>query len=180
MKRIVLAVLVCFSIPLFGQNSEALTGQSGEVTFVSEAPLELIIAQSDNLEGVIVPSSGRFAFRVEVISFEGFNNPLQRIHFQENYMEIHEFPVATFEGRILDELPWSNPGKYQVRAKGRLNLHGITKERIINGELLVTADGIVVNSMFTIALEDHEILVPRIVHQKIAEEIKVELSIELK
>ena len=179
MKLFITFLLSLLTVSLWGQKTDAWTGQDGQLTFVSDAPLELISAKSDNLGGVLVPSSGRFAFQVDIISFEGFNNPLQRIHFQENYMEIHKYPKAIFEGRILDDIPWDNKGKYEVRAKGILNLHGIENERIIKGSIIIGDDLITINSEFTIALEDHQILVPRIVHQKIAEEILVSLGIEL-
>ena len=164
---------------ILGQSEMTLTGRSGEVTFISEAPLEFIQANSTSLEGVLIPENGRFAFQVEIISFEGFNNPLQRIHFQENYLESHHFPKATFEGKILDEDILEKVGKHEVRTKGILTIHGIERERIIKGSIDIQENKTIITAEFAVALEDHNIRIPRIVYQKIAEEIQVTLRIEL-
>lgn len=150
--------------------------ETGKVHFTSDAPLELIQAESDALKGVIDIEKRTFAFSVEVRSFQGFNSPLQREHFNENYMESHRFKDITFTGKIIEKMDLSQPGVYQVRAKGLLNVHGITQERIIKSELKVTEKGISLQSEFRVLLKEHQIEIPRIVYQKIAEEIKVQVE----
>ena len=59
----------------------------GLVHFVSDAPLEIIEAESDQMQGLIDLDKKVFAFKLYIKSFEGFNNPLQQVHFYENYME---------------------------------------------------------------------------------------------
>ena len=63
--------------------------------------------------------------------------------------------------------------------KGQLTVHGITTERIIRADLIVTDNGAVVSCQFSVPLEDHDIRVPKIVYQKIASEIDVSLRIAL-
>ena len=60
--------------------------EHGKVSFLSEAPLELIKAASDKLKGAIDKTQNTFAFAVDIHSFKGFNSDLQREHFHENYM----------------------------------------------------------------------------------------------
>ncbi|WP_246141733.1 YceI family protein [Phaeodactylibacter luteus] len=148
----------------------------GEAYFRSDAPLELIEARSKALRGVIDPEARAFAFSVPMSSFEGFNSPLQREHFNENYLESDVYPVATFSGRIIEEVDFSVPGDYVVRAKGKLNIHGIEQERIIKSELKVDGSGVHLKSDFTVLLEEHGISIPKIVYQKIAEEIAVRVE----
>lgn len=167
------------STACWSQDRAIYKGQKGNITFISEAPLELIKAKSDRFEGVLDGLTGRFAFKVSINSFEGFNSPLQRIHFQENYLESGEFPDALFEGKIIDEYDFTTNGTYSIRAKGAFTVHGVTKERIIRVQLTVDDQGIVIQTEFLIRLEDHNIRVPRIVYQKIAEEIDISLRIEL-
>ncbi|MEZ4984741.1 MAG: YceI family protein [Saprospiraceae bacterium] len=149
---------------------------AGSIHFTSDAPLELIEAQSNELKGILKPSDGSFAFAVEISSFQGFNSALQREHFNENYLESHRYPKATFAGRIIEDVDFSRPGTYTIRAKGVLTVHGIEHERIIRSEVVLTQNELRLTSAFTVPLADHHISIPHIVHQKIAEEINVKVS----
>ena len=173
-------LIFCVITQSWAQDKGIRKGQNGQVAFVSEAPLELIQANSENLSGVVNTLTNRFAFQVDIHSFEGFNSQLQRIHFQENYLESSEFPYAVFEGTILDDNIFGVKGSHSIRAKGIFNLHGIDQERIIRGTVEVHEDHVVILAKFNVRLEEHNIRVPRIVYQKIAEEIDVSLRIELR
>jgi hypothetical protein len=169
-----------FSSVLQPQGPPVYQCDNGWVQFSSEAPLELIEASSKRLRGVLDPSVNAFAWSVPVKSFEGFNSPLQREHFNENYMESTQYPDITFEGKIIEKLDFSQPGSYQVRAKGRLKVHGVVQERIIKSQIEIGDDRITIQASFSVPLLDHDISIPKIVHQKIAEEIKVEVRAVLR
>lgn len=141
--------------------------------FKSDAPLELIEAKSQKLQGAINLYKRTFAFTIPIRSFEGFNSPLQREHFNENYLESGQFPNATFTGKIIEKFDFTKDGKYTLRAKGKLTIHGITQERIIKSRLEIKKGKLYVNTNFTILLDEHQIRIPKIVHQKIAKEIMV-------
>lgn len=148
---------------------------TGEVRFRSEAPMELIDVNSKELKGAIDATRKTFAFRIRIKSFNGFNSPLQREHFNENYMESEKHPEASFTGKIIEDLDFSKPGTYEIRAKGILSIHGIEQERIIKSNLEIRGNGIQVRSMFSILLSDYNIPIPRVVKEKLANEIKVEV-----
>lgn len=152
--------------------------KEGQASFKSIAPLELISAESKELAGVIDPIKYTFAFTIPLNSFEGFNSALQKEHFRENYLETHKFPDATFKGKVIERIDWNNKSDHKVRAKGIFNIHGIEHERIIKCDLQVLTNKLMVTSKFSILLQDHGIQVPRVVNQKIAEEIFVEMSAE--
>ena len=158
----------------------AFRGEKGKITFKSDAMLEVIQAQSKKLRGVIDPANNGFAWSVEVNSFEGFNGPLQREHFNENYMESDKFPKASFAGKIIEQVDLQVEGTYAVRAKGKITVHGIEQERIIKSQVVVKGKRIHITSTFTVPLSDHNITIPRIVYQKIAEEITVTIDADLK
>jgi polyisoprenoid-binding protein YceI len=149
---------------------------SGTIQFRSVAPLETISATSRKLAGVIDAEALTFAFSVPIRSFDGFNNGLQKQHFYENYMEADKYPDATFTGKIIEHIDLSQPGTYQVRAKGQLTIHGRTKERIIKTDIVSTGTELKAKTSFSIPLMDHQIEVPRIVNQKIAREIDVTIQ----
>lgn len=154
--------------------------QTGRVHIRSDAPFELIEAWSDQLRGVIDVEKRTFAFAVEIRTFEGFNSPLQREHFNENYMESDRFPRATFTGKIIEQIDLSREGEWTVRAKGKLFIHGVEQERIIRSRIVRQNDELVISSYFTVLLAEHDIEVPKIVNQKIASEIEVRVDAVLR
>lgn len=167
-------ILILFSlVSWFQLTSQFYSTVEGKVHFISNAPLEVIEANSNKLQGLIDVENKSFAFKIYIKSFQGFNSALQKVHFYENYMEVKEYPIAIFKGKILEPLK-NGTGKY--RAKGILNIHGQSVERIIDLELDVSLDSIIFNTEFLVPLEDHDIDLPRIVYQKIAEEIMVTVN----
>jgi len=152
--------------------------KKGSIHFASAAPQEKIEATSAALKGLLNVDDNAFAFTAEIQTFEGFNSGLQREHFNENYMESRIYPKAIFTGKLIDKF---NPesASQKVRAKGQLDIHGIKKERIIDVTLEKKANTYSFTSAFNVALIDHGITMPKIVFQKIAETISVDVSGEL-
>lgn len=153
---------------------------SGNIKFISEAPLETITAQSTALKGILDTTKNTFAFSVPINSFQGFNSPLQQEHFYENYLESSEFPQATFSGKIIELIEYGKPGNYNVRAKGILDVHGVKTERIIKCTVEVKKNELIIRASFTMTLQDYNIKIPRIVNQKISPEILIEIEATLK
>lgn len=179
MKNIcfILAFILAAAASSYAQQDMLLT-DNGSIKGASEAPLEIIRFQSRSLKGIINPATKSFAFKVSVSSFQGFNSDIQRVHFMENYMEQKKYPEATFTGKVIEDIPFDTPGTYTVRAKGELEIHGVKKERIIKGTVTISESGVHIRSDFTIPVADHGITIPRIVKQKIAEEISVSVEME--
>jgi polyisoprenoid-binding protein YceI len=163
---------------LFGMQSRAqiYSINTGSILFLSESRLELIKANSNELRGKLDVSKKIFAFTVKMNSFKGFNSPLQREHFNENYLESSHYPDAYFTGKIIEDIDFSKDGEYSIRAKGNLVVHGVTQERIIKTDITVKNGLITIVSNFTVQLSDHNIPIPKIVHEKLASEIKVEVK----
>ena len=147
--------------------------ESGNVSFFSKAPKELIEAQSKDLRGGLDLAKGVFAFQIGIVTFQGFNSPLQQQHFNENYMESSVHPIAKYTGKIIESLDLSRDGTYAVRTKGKFTVHGITVERILPGTVTVKGGKVSLRSEFTVPLTDHNIKIPRVVYDKLAPEIAV-------
>ena len=166
--------LVASPLSLFAQT--LFKTDAGLISFESDAPLELIKASSNQLKGVINPADKTFAFSVKVNALEGFNSPLQKEHFNENYLESKQFPYATFTGKIIEKIDFNQIGQFEVRAKGLLTVHGESRERIIKSKLIIKPEEAHIESTFSVLLDDYQISIPRIVNQKIAEEIKIRVE----
>lgn len=161
---------------LFSANGMAqrkLSVRKSEISFTSNAELELIRASSDKVQGLIDPATNQFAFAVDISSFQGFNSKLQREHFNEKYMESEKYPKASFSGKIIEPVDLSTDGSYDVRAKGELDIHGQKQTRIIKAKLTVENGQLLIDAHFFVPLADHNISIPTIVSQKIATEIEV-------
>jgi hypothetical protein len=160
-------------------EAQKFSTKKGSIKFVSKAQLEMIQASSDKLQGILDPATNQFAFLIDVKSFRGFNSGLQQQHFNENYMESEKFPSAKFAGKIIEQIDFSQNTTSEVRAKGELEIHGQKQVRIIKSKITVNGNQIVVETKFLIPLSDHNITIPKIVNQKIATEIEVDVSATL-
>ena len=172
-------ILFAFFLMQAAFSQEVYITRNGLASFISNAPLEIIKAESHLLQGAINPAERTFAFTIDNKSFHGFNSDLQQEHFYENYMEAQKYPSSTFKGKIIEEINLNSTEEQDVRAKGMLYIHGVEQERIIRGTIRLTENSIQLHADFTILLEDHQIKVPRVVFEKIAEVIDVTIMAEL-
>lgn len=176
--RIVLvcAVSILLSAGKYQPQGARFQCFDGNVSLKSVATLELIEAKSQKLRGVIDTENQSFAWTVDIRSFQGFNSPLQREHFNENYMESEHFPKASFAGKIIEKIDFEQSGPQSIRAKGKFIIHGVEQERIIKCQLENKGGKLCIKSTFTVPIVEHDIAIPKIVNQKIAEEIQVNID----
>jgi polyisoprenoid-binding protein YceI len=168
------SIVLCFLVKVEAQNK--FSTSNGEIKFASKAQLELIKASSNKMQGVIDPSTNKFAFLVSMQSFRGFNSELQRKHFNENYMESEKFSTAKFSGKIIEQVDYAQDNTAEVRAKGELDIHGQKQIRIIKAKITVKGNQLIIEAHFMVPLSDHSITIPKIVSQKIATEIEVDIN----
>lgn len=176
-KKTILVLVILFSKICYCQ---IYTCKDGNTKFTSEAPLELIKAQSNKTLGALDISNKNVAFSMSIESFDGFNSGLQKEHFRENYLETNKYKVATFKGKIIEDIDFSKNGTYTVRAKGTFNIHGTEKEKIVKTKITIKDNDILIETAFEVPLDDYNIKIPKVVNQKIASIIMVEVKANLK
>jgi len=157
----------------YSQNFYKAT--SSKTHFFSEAPLENIEATNEKSQGLINTETNQIAIIIPIIDFK-FEKPLMEEHFNENYMETSKFKTASFQGKITSEIDFTKDGEYPATAEGTLNIHGVKKERKLEGSISVKGKTFTLSSEFKVALEDHDIAVPKMVVENIAEVIDVNLT----
>lgn len=155
---------------LKAQNIYSCT--NGEVTFFSKAPLEDIQAASKGLNSILNTSNNEIVFIVPMTSFK-FKKSMMEEHFNENYIESHKYPNAVYKGKINENIDYSKDGEYEVTSTGTLALHGVDKTRTEKGKMIIKEGKISIHSEFTIAIKEHNIEIPKLVVQNIAEIVKV-------
>ena len=173
--RLALSVLIFFTFSnLVAQKWYTRTGK---ITFFSSAPLEDIKATNKTVTAVIEIKTGLLQFSVLMRGFE-FQKALMQEHFNENYVESHKYPKATFSGSIANNtvIHYDTKGIYPIEVSGMLMLHGVTQPVKASGNIIVKEDGIQLVSELWISLEDYEIDIPTVVANKIAKKVKVNVD----
>jgi polyisoprenoid-binding protein YceI len=147
--------------------------KSGNISFESKAPLEDIEAKNSEVESKLLPSNGQVVFTLLMKGFQ-FENQLMEDHFNENYVESSKFPKADFKGFItnVNNVNFSKDGTYPAKVKGNLTIHGVTKEVLTDGTVIVKNGKATANSRFNIKLKDYGIG-GGLIGKKIAETITI-------
>ena len=174
-----IAILFVFQSCISSVFAQRYTLEDSKVQFFSSALVEDIEATNKDCKGVIDTQTNAFTFRIPIKSFI-FPSSLMQQHFNENYMESEKYPNATFKGNIEGEYNLQKDGIYEVVAVGDLEIHGKTQARKIPSQIIVTHGKASIKSTFDVKLEDHDIEIPSIMFQKIAEVIKVDIYSDLK
>lgn len=181
MKNLIISFILgiwALSTPAFAQKFWQCS--NGKIDFFSKTPVEDIEAHSKVAGAIVNTETGQLAFKVAIKSFV-FPNSLMQEHFNENYMESDKFPEGTFTGK-MDPLPdFNKAGTHSVKAKGKLNIHGVEVEREFSGTLTIKDDktALLICEM-EVPLADHNIERPKLVLVKIADKIAVKSEFLLK
>lgn len=155
--------------------------KSGSVSFYSKAPLEDIEAHNTNAVSIMDVESGAIEFAILIKAFK-FEKALMQEHFNENYLESSKYPKATFKGNItnLYAIDFSNNGKYSATIEGKMTIHGVARKMTIRGQFIVDGNEISGSANFPITIADHDIRIPKIVRDNIAQVVKVYSSFDFK
>ncbi len=180
MNRVLFVLIVIIFQSISASSTTYFYSNTSKVNFSSDAPQELISASSNSMRGLIDADKKTFIFKVLIRTFSGFNSALQKEHFNEKFLESEKYPEALFSGKIIEDIDFTIPGTYTIRTKGKFIIHGVEQERIVKTEITIKGEEIIFSTKFTILLADFNIKVPKVVHEKIASEISVEVEGVLK
>jgi hypothetical protein len=175
LKTLATVLLLQFALPIKAQIYKA---GNGKVNFFAKGPISNLAGESDKLAGSLNNRTRQVAFSVFIKSF-AFRQALMKSQFNEQYMESDKHPKATFSGVILEKADFSKPGTYPVTARGKLSIHGETRERTIPGTLVSDGKTIRLTANFPVSLPDHNIKVPRLAIETVTSEVAVHLNIIL-
>lgn len=156
--------------------SQRLLEKSGNVTFYSEAPVENIEAVNQQVLAIIDPATGEVAVSMLMKGFQ-FRKALMQEHFNESYVESDKYPKATFTGKILEFTPAVLEQNGVVEVEGELTIHGVTKPLRTSVTLTARTDGLLAETTFSVKVADHDIKIPSVVIDNIAETVDVTLSL---
>ena len=144
------------------------------VSFFSDGVIEDITAKNEKVTSIFDVVAGDIAYLMSVKDFQ-FEKALMQTHFNEKYAESEKFPKASFQGKITG-FSLSATGKQQVKATGKLTIHGVSQNVDVPGVIEVGGNRIALKSKFMVKLADYNIKIPQIVWQNIAQEIEVTID----
>ena len=168
---------VLFSVMALGVSAQRFVVETSVVTFFSDAAIEDIEATNKKTTGIFDGSSKQIAFSVPINEFQ-FDKKLMQQHFNEKYLESEKFPTSTFSGTVEGYDP-EKSGEQNVIAKGKLKIHGVTKQVEIKGTIKRDSN-IEMNAKFIVVLKDYKVKIPQLLWQNIAEQVEVTVKFTFK
>ncbi len=149
-----------------------------EISFSSVTPIEDIAAINTATKPLLNTSTGNLQMQIPMSAFI-FEKPLMQEHFNENYVESDKYPYAFFKGKLNDKIDFSKEGEYKTSATGKLTIHGVEKDRTIEGVLSIKGGEIFLSSSFKIVFEDHGISIPALYSGVIPPDANVKFNMQM-
>lgn len=152
--------------------------KTGTINFEASVPaFEEVAAKNKSVTAILNTENGDIAALALVKGFR-FKNALMEEHFNENYAESDKFPKATFKGKIKDFNLENLKSSYTIN--GQLSFHGKTKAfENIAISISSEKDILSIQGTFSAKASDFDIEIPKIVSNKISEDIEVTFEFEL-
>ena len=158
MKNIIALLLLLFIFNFASKAQNKYFTKSGTIIFDGKATLDKIHAENKSAACVLDAVAGTLRFTVLMKGFE-FKKALMQTHFNEKYVESPLYPKSEFNGQIINNstVKYNTDGVYTVSVKGKLTIHGQTKEVTASGKITVKNGKVNLNSIFTILVPDYKI-----------------------
>lgn len=179
MKNKILLCLLLATTVLSAQ--EKMITKSGKATFEASVPsFEEVKATNSATTFVLNPATGEIASLALMKGFR-FKVALMEEHFNENYIESDKYPKATFKGKIenFDAATLSATAK-DYTIKGKLELHGKSKDVSMAAKIRKADGGIEIVSSFSVNADDFAIAIPSVVKSKVSNKVNVRTECTVK
>ena len=178
MQKLLLPFLLLAVTIAFGQ-SRYMT-KSGSMSFEASQPtFEPIEAKHSAVSALLNAETGELAVLALVRGFR-FPLALMEEHFNENYIESHQYPKTSFKGSITDfDKTTLNEQPQTVELIGELSMHGVAKAINVSATVTQTDELITLASSFSVKASDFGIEIPSLVRKQIDENIQIEVSLPL-
>ena len=169
-------ILLLFSVSQL--MAQRYMTRNAEVYFLSDMDAFEVVEATNNQVGAVIDlAKGEIAFQMQMRAFH-FEIALMEEHFNENYVESEMYPKATFRGGFV-EIPQNLDQENEVMVKGIMDFHGVQKEMEIAVRLHMQDELLVGESGFVLLCSDFGIKIPKIVADKLANEIQVTVKATL-
>lgn len=177
MKKIILLSVTALLVAGTVVTAQKVYTKNGHISFFSKTNMENIKADNNQVMSVLNTGSGELQFSVIIKSFH-FEKALMEEHFNENYLESEKYPKSTFKGIVteISKVNFSADGTYPVTVSGDLTIHGVTNKATAKGNFVVKGGKVTGNSVFTVALADYKVAIPKLVENNISKTIEITVN----
>lgn len=173
MKKLIV-LMFAIALSTLG-NAQIYIAKNCEIRFFSASPVEDITAVNTVTKPLLNIATGDLQMKIVMTAFV-FEKPLMQEHFNENYLESEKFPNAIFKGKINEKLDYTKDGEYKVTSTGKLTIHGVEKDRTIDGTLTIKDQTITLSTKFKIIFADHNIEIPALQAAVIPADTEVKMN----
>lgn len=174
-KKLAILIVLGTMYTTRSQAQKIFVCRDVNISFFSSAPIEDISAETHKAVSAINMQTGAVYFKVPIRSFQ-FPKSLMQEHFNTDFLESDQYPFAEFQGTILNYHRPDADGPYPVTVQGKLTIHGVSKDYKAPGTLEIERGKLTATSSFQVALADHQIKIPRLLFNNIAEVVSVKLT----
>lgn len=179
MKKTILFSFLMLATAALAQDK--MITKTGKITFEASVPaFEEVKATNDGSTCVLNAKTGEIATLALMKGFR-FKLALMEEHFNENYIESDSYPKATFKGKIENfnaSTLTTTAADYTI--KGKLELHGKSKEIAMPAKIRKTDAGIEISSNFTVNADDFGIAIPSVVKSKVSNKVNIKTGFTVK
>ena len=174
-------VLLAFILLSFSPIGEKKITKTGNITFEASVPsFEEVKAKNETVTCILNTENGEIAALALMKGFR-FKVALMEEHFNENYIESSKYPKATFKGKIEKfDVSKLSSAEQKFNIKGKLELHGKTKDLNIIGKIKKNGETINLVSNFSVNVDDFDIEIPSVVSKKLSKQVNITLDFDLK
>ncbi|WP_339662344.1 YceI family protein [uncultured Polaribacter sp.] len=160
----------------FDVKQHQFIARQGQISFFSYTSLENIEAKNNQVLSILDIDKKEIAISMLMRAFV-FKKDLMYEHFNESYIESDIYPKANFVGKIID----FDASKKETQTKiirGKLTIHGITKEIEIKTTIENIDTNYVLTGNFDVLVKDFQIKIPPVLSSNIAKTISIKFRFQ--
>lgn len=184
--RIFLVVLFLLSSTLWGGEWHVDKNAKNQVKFLSKVVVLEFEGVTDQIDGylfwegeALFKNNSQVLFEVDLNAVETGNG--KRDRDMRDVLKTSEWQYTSFKGEIIDVQKRQSEEKYDIRAKGKMFIHGVEQEIEVPGVISREGDQWRVKARWQILLNDYNIEAPSLAaFVKVAQEIDLMVDFYLK
>ncbi len=176
MVRYLSAILLLF-ITIYSDPSEenvVYFTDSGYAEFTSSVPLHTFTGRSDHLTGLIDPEVNLVDFYLDLSTLRTGIDRRDRDMFRT--LEVDDYPFAEFTGSLTSSFDFQSSDKQSVAVTGDFTIHGITREKKVEGTLQNEGGNLKLEAEWIIDITNYDIEPPGILFYRVRDEMEVRIE----
>lgn len=181
MKHFLFFIMIILLFPSIDALGSKYITKTGTIYFKSHTDAIDIDGTNNSVAAILDSETGEF---VVIVLVKAFELPLAtaKNHFNDTYMESDKYPRANFKGTVAEikNIDLSIDGSHTVTVEGVLSIHGKDKPLKQTGVIEVKNGTISGKTNFKINIDDHSIVVPNDVKDRVAKIVDVNIELALK